>query len=142
MQITIPRMCIVSGPTAEKALVAQALAREGFLVTEPHGHGLPSHADPLAAAAAGRPNSGHTPGTLHPATLPFYSMKTSGIEHRDNPLTEHIGSEYEPDPDIEFLAVPCEDPDRVAALVAERGWVLRLYTAEVHHEIDEPEEKA
>lgn len=127
-----PATCIVSGPQDTLSLCSQALAREGFTVLLPHNHGLPSHPDPLTAAAAGAPNSGHTPGTLHPATLPFLDGD-GGIEHRENPLSEHIGSDYEHDPSIAFLAVECDNPDRIVALVEPKGWTLRMHTSEVLH---------
>lgn len=131
-QSTIPPMCIVSGPADTMDLCAQALAREGFTVLLPHNHGLPSHPDPLTAAAAGAPNSGHTPGTYHPATLHFHNGD-NGLEERENPLTEHIGSEYEHDPSIAFLAVSSDDPDVVQALVEPKGWILRLHSAPILH---------
>lgn len=136
-QVSIPPMCIVSGPEEKKNLCVQALARAGLTVLIPHNHGLPSYSDPLTAAAAGAPNSGHTPGTFHPATLLFHNGDGEP-EERENPLSEHVGSEYENDPTISFLAVPCDDPDRVSALAAEADWVLRMHTAAVlHHEEEE-----
>lgn len=124
-QIPTPAMCIVSGPATALDLCAQALYREGFIALLPHNHGLPSYTDPITAHAAGAPNSGHTPGTLHPAQLTF--LTEAGPEERENPVP-HAGEPYEDDPSIAFLAVPSDDPNRIASIVEPHGWSLRMHT--------------
>ncbi len=158
MQELQPAICVVSGPSAKATNCAQALTAAGLTAVTPEGHGLSSHPDPITAHAAGAPNSGHTPGTPHPAELAFVVRKgdhekgctlgedgkTRPCEHlgqtemRPNPLTEHIGAPYEDDPDIAFLACACPDPDAVAAIVAPVGWMLRMFLAPIAHEQQPP----
>lgn len=119
-------VCIISGPASARALITQALGREDLTVTEATDHGLPSYTDPITAHAAGAPNSGHQIDGLHPETLDYVADDGS-LQTRENPLTDYHGQAYEDDPAIGFLRVECDDPDRVAALVADRDWQLRAH---------------
>jgi hypothetical protein len=138
-----PGFVVLSGPETQRAgLEHQIKGIPGLRLVEAavmadgrrgdHSHGLPSHTDPLTASAAGHPNSGHTPGTPHPATLKF--LTENGVEERENPLTEHHGKDYEPDPRISFVEAEIQKPEHVnvaQAVAAQWGWVLRQHVAPI-----------
>lgn len=135
---TLPLM-VFSGPVAQRADVHTALERAGFqhrpegvgpdgLPADP-SHGLPSYPDPLAASEAGKPNAGHTPGTLHPATLDFLADDGESVEERENPLTEHHGKPYGADPTIGFLTFLGDMVDTARPVAERYGWSLRMHRA-------------
>jgi len=157
-QQLLPHLCIVSGPVTARDRVIGALGAAGLQARESDGHGLPSHPDPITAHANGAPNSGHTPGTPHPETLDFLiaegdhdkgctvSEKTGKpikcehigqTETRPNPLTKHHGADYVEDPSVGFLAVECDDPDKVIGILADSGWMLRMHISPVLQTIED-----
>ncbi len=138
----LPGVCVLSGPAATTTNCVHALVALGLKPVESDGAGLPSHTDPLTAYAAGAPNSGHTPGTSHPETLAFTVQDgdhehcencehVGSVEERPNPLAEHVGSDYEHDPTIAFLAVACDDPDLIARTIEPTAWIVRMIVAPV-----------
>lgn len=62
---------VLSGHKRTEKQVRKALEDAGFTLVEtrPDNWGLPSYTDPITAEMAGKPNSGHTPGTPHPDAL-------------------------------------------------------------------------
>jgi hypothetical protein len=141
-----------SGPIGVRDQVRQGLVGAGcrpLLEEATNLRGLPSYTDPLTAHEAGAPNSGHTPGTLHPSTLRHMVVDASGApvrravgvndigeteyetvyEDREH-VCEHVGKPYEADPRIGALTVVGEDIERPAYVVATFGWRLRSHGVE------------
>jgi hypothetical protein len=172
IELIEPGRLIFSGPVKKRPAFESLLLKNAFHLekpveradgTLPHpGHGLPCYTDPLTAAKAGAPNSGHTPGTLHPADLDFHIAPgdhkkvkvckekdcphVGQTEKRANPLTEHLGKRYEDDAGVTFVTCEWHRPDQIhdARFIAEGcGWTLRAVTAQgkilVQDEVEHPE---
>jgi hypothetical protein len=88
----MPLTLVCSGPINTRDRAIALLEEEGFAVDGRHGDhhwGHPSYKNPVEAAAAGKPQSGHTPGTPHPTT----------------------GRPYVADRRVSFVTVRVEAPD-------------------------------
>ena len=132
----VPGRAVFSGPAEKHSDCAQAFIGLGLapaplievqgpdgvarVPEDQHAHGLPSHASPEAAEAAGAPNAGHTPGTPHPDT----------------------GGTYERDPKVDWIAV--ELPEDAAEALADlqraatdHSYALRMHTSPSVRRIEE-----
>jgi hypothetical protein len=116
---------VLSGPASFRGQAVSALRSNGLTVgPELHGHGLPSYSDPITAHTAGKPNSGHTPGTEHPCILHTVADGERVEVPHDCP---DAGSPYEDDPGIAWISAEGHDPDAAQTAVAGLGWTLRAH---------------
>lgn len=120
-QLTI----VLSGPKGYRSRVVSALRRAGYEIgPEDHGHGLPSYTDPVTAHEAKKPNSGHTPGTPHPAELvTIEDGKKVAVPHD----CEHVGDDYEDDPRIAWITCRGPHPDDAQRAAETLGWQERMH---------------
>jgi hypothetical protein len=172
IELIEPGRLTFSGPVKKRPAFESLLLKNAFRLEQPAehadgtlsppGHGLPSYTDPLTAKKAGAPNSGHTPGTPHPAELHFHigpgDHKKARVcnerdcphvgqtEKRPNPLTEHHGKPYENDPSVTFVTCEWARAPQIheARFIAEGcGFTLRSVTAQGKLLVqDEPEHPA
>src|SRR5690348_5281443 len=119
--ITEPALAVLSGPLVRRNDCKRALEGVGLIVLDPEPlpedpsaarlphRGLAAYRNPDEALEAGKPNSGHTPGTEHPET----------------------GDAYEDDTRIGFLDVRIPDSDgaldKIAGLAEDAKFALRLH---------------
>lgn len=114
----MPLTAVCSGPRITREQAIKALVAIGFILDDRQGEhhwGHPSYRNHGEAAAAGKPNAGHTPNTPHPLT----------------------GQDYEADAKVSFATMlsgadSADHSDLLgsAGRVLERmGWVLRSHWA-------------
>lgn len=89
---------VLSGNKRLLAKVRIALQDVGFsIVDAPKNEwGLSSYQDPITAQMAGQPNSGHQPGTQHPATLRWLVQDgdhAPGCTRRDREEDEEVSAD-------------------------------------------------
>ena len=143
-QVRLTIVC--SGDVRAAPNVTKALSGAGFACADNKemkdpAWGLASYTDPLTAEKAGHPNSGHTPGTGHPAELHYLvtSGERSGQTEPRPHECQYTDQPYETDPRIGFVTatVECSDDvktmsgfvDKAQALATAQRWQVRLHFA-------------
>ena len=155
-QVRLTIVC--SGDVRAAPNVTKALSGAGFACADNKemkdpAWGLASYTDPLTAEKAGHPNSGHTPGSGHPAELHYLVLpgdhshlaacaETCDHLGRTEPRPhecQYTDQPYETDPRIGFVTatVECSDDvktmsgfvDKAQALATAQRWQVRLHFA-------------